>query len=706
MTLNKKKATRLGLHAAEITYSLALLAWFFLPLYLKLPGLYTPLEVPLELAGPQAASAVRIALTVLVLLIPALRLYKILCPFLDRRRPGLADPRRTFPILVSLVSSSLVLATILSHVLVHAESKSYFAASSPLLYAVFLASMAYNAFFLVMLITRRNLLNDSYREYLEFRRESGRGELRQGIQRRLLISFLSLILVIVAVLSFVLMRNFSRTILRSVIDNGQGLAERAASVIKADFGDDIAIDDYLTIEARKNAAAVFRFDALTFYRRDTRGAGFQAAAGTERSLLGRRLEGEIASLKESQHRYDPRSRSFEFLAPVLVRGILIGFVQVDYTRDAIYEPYFRSQVQVILIASVFLYAAAFLIFMLARNIAFPILFLRLSVNSISTTLSGMIQGRQRISAEMLQYKDRVETRDEIKGLSQEIGNMATVIRGLIPYISASTLKHSEREKPTTVRKELAFLFTDVRGFTSLCEGLAPDRVVGLLNHYLDLQSSVILANGGDIDKFVGDAIMAVFDGTRKELAACRTAMQIRQAMAEQKELSAKAGRKALAIGIGIHAGPVVFGSVGTRERMDFTSIGDTVNLAARLEGANKTYGTKSLITETVQALVEEQFLCREIDLLTVKGKNRPVRIFEVLQEKQKAGDKLWEMRKVFEEGLGLYRRQRWVEAAKAFMYLKGRYKDQPSEVFLRRIGVFSGSPPPPNWDGVFALTVK
>jgi len=140
--------------------------------------------------------------------------------------------------------------------------------------------------------------------------------------------------------------------------------------------------------------------------------------------------------------------------------------------------------------------------------------------------------------------------------------------------------------------------------------------------------------------------------------------------------------------------------------MDFTSIGDTVNLAARLEGANKTYGTKSLITETVQALVEEQFLCREIDLLTVKGKNRPVRIFEVLQEKQKAGDKLWEMRKVFEEGLGLYRRQRWIEAAKAFMYLKGKYRDQTSEVFLRRIGLFSGSPPPPNWDGVFVLTVK
>jgi class 3 adenylate cyclase len=704
--MNKDNVTRLALHATEIIYSLALLAWFFLPLYLRLPGLYTPLQVSSELAGFSAGGAVRTALAILVLLIPALRLYKIACPFLDRIRPGLADPRRTLPILFSLVSSSLVLATILSHVLVHAGSRSYFAASSPVLYAVFLASLAYNAFFLVLFVTQRNLSNEFYREYLEFRRESGRGEPRQGIQRRLLISFLSLILVIVAVLSFVLMGNFSRTILRSVIDNGRALAERAASVIKADFGDDIAVDDYITIEAKKNAAAVFRFDALTFYRKDTRGGGFEAVAGTQRSLIGRRLQGEGFSLTESQYRYNPRLRTFEFLAPVLIRGILIGFVQVDYGRDAIYEPYFRSQVQVILIAAIFLYAAAFLIFMVARNITFPILFLRLSVNSISTNLSGMIRGRLRVSAEQLQYKDRVQTRDEIKGLSQEIGNMTTVIRGLIPYISASTLKHAEREKPTTVSKELAFLFTDVRGFTSLCEGLHPDKVVSLLNHYLDLQSSVILANGGDIDKFVGDAIMAAFDGTRKELAACKAAMEIRQAMAEQKELSAKAGRKALAIGIGIHAGPVVFGSVGARERMAFTSIGDTVNLAARLEGANKTYGTKSLITESVQAKVAHQFLCRELDTLTVKGKSRPVRIFEVLQDKLKAADKLWEMCKVFEQGLTLYRRQRWGEAAKAFTYLKSRYHDQPSEVFLRRIELFRRNPPPEDWDGVFAMTVK
>jgi class 3 adenylate cyclase len=281
-----------------------------------------------------------------------------------------------------------------------------------------------------------------------------------------------------------------------------------------------------------------------------------------------------------------------------------------------------------------------------------------------------------------------------------------VIRGVIPYISASTLRHADRETPSTERRELAFLFTDMRGFTTLCEGLAPDKVVQLINHYLDLQSTVILANGGDIDKFVGDEIMAVFEGARKELAACRSAMQIRVAMAEDKEQRRLGGERVLSIGIGIHSGPVVFGSVGAKDRMDFTSIGDTVNLAARLEGANKTYGTKSLITGTVQAKVREQFLCREIDLLTVKGKRQPVRIYEVLQELKAAGEKLREIKKYFEAGLSLYRRQLWAEAQRAFRILVERYQDEASEVFLRRIELFRRSPPSADWDGVFNLTVK
>jgi class 3 adenylate cyclase len=717
---------RLALQALETLYGLVLLAWLVLRLerplaavgrLLHLPGLprlAEALRLPDLLSLPSVlfapGSAALTAATVLLYLIPAIRLYKLACLFLDTVVPPLADPRRTFPILLSLASSALAMAAILVPVVREASSWGYFSGLPPALIALFAFSLAHNAFFLSRLIARLNRKDESYREYLEFRRGAGRGFLRgllaQGIQKRLALSFTVLTLLIIGVLSLVLMRNFSQTILAALIENGKGLAERTASVIRANFGDDIAVEDYFAIEARKNAEGAFRFEELAFFRRTSTAGEFQAAASTLPLPSGRLLREPGSGLEHTGYRFDPASGLYEFQAPVQVRGILIGLVQLAYDRAVIYEPYFRAQFQVLLIAALFLYLTVFLIYVVGRGIAFPILFLRMSVASISRTLAGMIKGQVRISSDLLQYRDRVRTRDEIKLLSDEIGNMTTVIRGVIPYISASTLKHAHRDTPSTERRELAFLFTDVRGFTTLCEGLSPSQVVELINHYLDLQSTVILDNGGDIDKFVGDAIMAVFEGPRKELAACRASMQIRSAMAQDKEQRRLGGQTALSIGIGIHSGPVVFGSVGAKDRMDFTSIGDTVNLAARLEGANKVYGTKSLITGSVQARVREHFLCREIDLLTVKGKRQPVRIYEVLQELKSASDKLREIKKHFEGGLAMYRRQQWPEAQRSFRFLVERYQDEASEVFLRRIDLFRRSPPPADWDGVFDLTVK
>ena len=185
--------------------------------------------------------------------------------------------------------------------------------------------------------------------------------------------------------------------------------------------------------------------------------------------------------------------------------------------------------------------------------------------------------------------------------------------------------------------------------------MQPEEVVGILNSYLDLETEIILNNHGDVDKFVGDEMMAFFEGPLKELNACRAAMQIRHAMMEEKERREKDGLPIVSIGIGINSGDVVFGSVGARDRMDFTSIGDTVNLAARLEGANKAYGSKSIITETVYKKIKGKFLCRELDFIAVKGKNEPVRIYELLQEVPRAQPKLVEIKPLFERGLETYR---------------------------------------------------
>jgi hypothetical protein len=177
-------------------------------------------------------------------------------------------------------------------------------------------------------------------------------------------------------------------------------------------------------------------------------------------------------------------------------------------------------------------------------------------------------------------------------------------------------------------------------------------------------------------------------------------------MAQEKELAELEKRKVISIGIGINSGPVVFGSVGAKDRMDFTSIGDTVNLAARLEGTNKEYGTKTLLTEAVYEKVKDHFLCREIDLVRVKGKHEAVRIYELLQETKSAGEKLGQMKKVFETSLAAFRKQKWETAEKGFQSLIKDYRDETSEIFLERIGEFRDSPPPKDWDGVFTRTSK
>jgi class 3 adenylate cyclase len=418
------------------------------------------------------------------------------------------------------------------------------------------------------------------------------------------------------------------------------------------------------------------------------------------------------------NRYDSQARARIFVAPILKvetekrgeervkRERLLGFSAMTFKESVIMKPYFRTQNTVIALTTIFLYLAIVLIYVVGNLIVNPLLFLRMNVRKISDSLRSMIRGQARVSANTLVYANVVESRDEIQQLSGEIGDMVTVIRGIIPYISASTLKQAEKGTASSTDRELTFLFTDIRGFTTLCEGMQPDQVVSVLNRYLDLETEIILENHGDVDKFVGDEMMAFFDGPDKEINACRAAMQIRHAMMAEKEKREKEGLPIVAIGIGINTGHVVFGSVGARERMDFTSIGDTVNLAARLEGQNKQYSSKAIITEAVYERVKEHFLCRELDFIAVKGKTEPVRIFEILQEIPKAQPKLVQIKETFEKGLAAYRKQAWKVAAAAFKKNIDDFKDGPSEVFLARSIYFSKNPPGPDWDGVYRATEK
>ncbi|MHB8773282.1 MAG: adenylate/guanylate cyclase domain-containing protein [Syntrophales bacterium] len=254
------------------------------------------------------------------------------------------------------------------------------------------------------------------------------------------------------------------------------------------------------------------------------------------------------------------------------------------------------------------------------------------------------------------------------------------------------------------------LFSDIRGFTSISERLTPEELVRLLNEYLTVMTDVVFRYDGLLDKYIGDAIMAVFgaplDQSDHALRACRTALDM---MAELRRLRTKwaaEGRPDVNIGVGINSGDMVVGNMGSQMRFDYTVMGDHVNLASRLEGTNKEYGTNIIISEFTYEMVKEELFCRELDAVRVKGKKLPVRIFELLGERKDAAR--WsEFAVRFENGRAEYRAGRWDKAIAAFeAVLSLRPEDSPSRLYLERCRQLKTNPPPGEWDGVFTMTKK
>ncbi|MBN1699315.1 MAG: adenylate/guanylate cyclase domain-containing protein, partial [Spirochaetales bacterium] len=700
------------LHGLEVFYASVVIAWYTIPFVFPDVLRINPHKLVFllfELRGGEMV--VSILSFCVIYLLPVICLLKLISALLHSKLPVLCDPERFIPVLLNIVLSFCIIFFIVIYVIRYAADILFFLTLSPVIYVLIGLSVIYNILFLVVLVVYFKKKNPTFQEYIAFKEKIREGkllkvEVRLGIQKKLLLSFVSLICILIIILSSILLLNFNKTVLSRMIHNGRTQAEGCATVVQTLMPQDIEIRDYFGKQQRKNIESDFRFISMSYYDRMKNANDFVVTASTDSSLIGNRIKDTYRNTKEAMYAYSKKERSYEFVAPVAWGAFIIGYTVVVYDRDVIFEPYFRTQVKAILISFFFVYISIILVYFFGSRIVHPILFLRMSVNKLSDTLSNMMQGKVKVSANLLRYDDVVRTKDEIKTLSSEFKDMTGVIRGMIPYISTSTFQHAENESPTSRLRKMTFLFTDIRGFTTMCEGLPPAKVVSILNHYLDIQSSIILHNHGDIDKFVGDEIMATFDGPFKEKNACKAGMDIRAAMAKEREKRLKENKKVISIGIGINTGPVVFGSVGAKERMDFTSIGDTVNLAARLEGANKEYHTKSLISEDVYTKVKEDFLCREIDLITVQGKNKPVRIFELLQEKRLVIRKIRELKRNFESGLEKYRKKDWDEALKIFTFLDTRYNDETSGIFIERIRLYRRNPPPTRWNGVFHLKAK
>ncbi|MCU0615210.1 MAG: adenylate/guanylate cyclase domain-containing protein [Desulfobacterales bacterium] len=289
------------------------------------------------------------------------------------------------------------------------------------------------------------------------------------------------------------------------------------------------------------------------------------------------------------------------------------------------------------------------------------------------------------------------------------------IRGAFQYYLTASVINEMLKDPTKLKlggdkKDLSVLFSDIRGFTTISEKLTPEELVHLLNEYLTVMTNIVFKYEGLLDKYMGDAIMAVFgaplDQPDHARRACLTALEMLEELHKLQKKWEAEGRPVLDIGIGINTGDMVVGNMGSEMRFDYTVMGDMVNLGSRLEGINKEYGSNIIISEFTHNVVQDIFSCRELDWVRVKGKNKPVKIFELLANK-KDEDKWKDLIVSFEKGLVLYREARWDEAILSFrQVLAIRADDFAASMYIERCNSLKEQPPPQQWDGVFTMTKK
>jgi len=260
-------------------------------------------------------------------------------------------------------------------------------------------------------------------------------------------------------------------------------------------------------------------------------------------------------------------------------------------------------------------------------------------------------------------------------------------------------------------REITAFFSDVQGFTSISERLTPRELVDLLNEFLTEMTDIILKREGTVDKFEGDAIIAFFGAPNaldnQAETACLTCVDMQNRLVELREKWRQEGRPELMMRIGLCTGSAVVGNMGSRNRMDYTMMGDTVNTAARLEGVNKIYGIYTLVCETTFKKASQRVWGREIDSINVVGKAEPVTVYQILGHSDDIDASVLEMTRLYEEGLGMYRQRQWDAAIAIFeKALKLFPDDGPSRSMIERCSSYKTEPPPQEWNGSYTMKTK
>jgi len=343
-------------------------------------------------------------------------------------------------------------------------------------------------------------------------------------------------------------------------------------------------------------------------------------------------------------------------------------------------------------------------------------------------LRRLLSATQEVEKGSLDMIVPVTSQDEIGRLTQAFNRMVDELRVkariretfgkyIDPRIVQGLIDRPELAAAAGERRTMTIFFCDMKGFTSLSEGLTPTGLVNVINHYLTEMSAPIREQSGIIDKYIGDAIMAFWgmpftaDQDQAKLACFAALDQLARLDAFRARLpelmGIKRGLPQVDMRVGIATGEVVVGNIGSDVTKSYTVMGDTVNFASRIEGANKAYGTHVLVSEPTARMADDAVETREIDSILVVGKTEPQRIFEVLGRKGVIAEPVAKLQAQYVEGLAAYRRQDWQAAEASFgAALAAVPGDGPSAVMLKRIAVLRDQPPGPGWDGVWSMTEK
>lgn len=283
------------------------------------------------------------------------------------------------------------------------------------------------------------------------------------------------------------------------------------------------------------------------------------------------------------------------------------------------------------------------------------------------------------------------------------------------YVSSKVLDNL-LENPDAVklggeRRQLTIYFSDLAGFTDMSEGMKPEQLLEVVNIYLDEMSPFILENGGYLDKYIGDAIMGVFGAPEilenHAISACKAALESRDHLLVVSARMEKERGVKLHARIGINTGDIIVGNVGSRKKLNYTVVGDAVNLASRLEGANKEFGTTIMLGENTVAMLDGRFAIRPLELLQVKGKKKPVQTFELFEWTDKLSSEQKDLLHHFHKGYAAYQKRDFATSRNEFEIASQiDPRDKLSRLYSDRCAQYLLEPPPPDWDGVFVMTKK